>query len=93
MRNSEKNSRKLQVVNGNEYNPAREADEIDLRNNIQEIRKLMSELDSFNYKIQRGNPDLGEEIRQGSFVAVNKSIELSEMLRQILLLIEKNHDY
>lgn len=79
----------LHVLN----NPAQEADKADLKKNIIEIRKLMASLDSFNYKVQIGNPDLGEEIRQGSFVAANKAGELSELLRQILNLIERNNDY
>lgn len=80
-------------IHGHSLNPAQIADEADLLKNIQEIRKLMCALDSFNYKVQIGNPDLGEEVRQGSFVAANRAVELAEMLSKILDLVERNHDY
>lgn len=72
---------------------AQQADEKELRENVIKIRQLITELDSFNYRVQTGSPDLGEEVRQGSFVAANKAAELSDMLSKILNLIERNHGY
>lgn len=80
-------------LNGHPVNPAQQADENELRDNVIKIRSLITELDSFNYRLQTGSPDLGEEVRQGSFVAANKASELAELLSKILNLIEKNHDY
>lgn len=80
-------------IHGYSLNPAQIADEADLLKNIKEIRQLMVALDSFNYKVQIGNPDLGEEVRQGAFVASNRAAELAEMLSKILELVEKDHDY
>lgn len=80
-------------INGHTMNAAQQADEKELRDNVIKIRQLITELDSFNYRVQTGSPDLGEEVRQGSFVAANKASELSDMLFRILNIIERNHDY